>query len=114
MYGFPEISLWAIAWALFRAVTPLWYGAILTVGAHLVLRRRRQIGEKMLVVGAITTAASFIGYWAIEVTLGDLLRAVGDYNLFVVCLLLETVVIVGGAVRYWNNPAIELRTPPAG
>lgn len=108
-----EINLWDIAVAFIAFFMPIWYGAALTVGAHLFVQRRHQVGPRILWVGAITTVASYAGYLVLAgVLVTSDGSALADY-LFFGCLLVETAVIVGVAYRYWKSLVITegLQTP---
>lgn len=124
MYGDWDINLMDAALTLIAATAPIWYGGLLTIGAHLVLSRHRQIKNRMLAVGWLTTGVAFAAYWGMVSMLpfpsrpGPSINGVSDEvitgDILWVVLLAETVAIVGIAIWcYWKSPAVGLRTPPS-
>ena len=104
-----EISTAFLIYMLAALVAPVWYGAILTVVAYLVVRRRGA-GDKMLGLGVTTTVVAFITWLAGVVILGG-----SGAGLFfpVACLATESMAIVVGAVCCWYRPILRFRSPRA-
>ena len=104
----PEISPLFLLMMVAGFLWPLWYGGVLTAIAYLVVRRRG-VGGKMIACGGLTAITAFIVFW------GGLVIADGlDLNnevVLVTCFVLETAVIIVGAVCCWFRPIIRFRTP---
>ena len=109
----PEITIaHVIIWAA-AFFAPAWYGAILTVIGYLVVKRRGT-GSKMLTLGAITAIIALVAPWCIIVMADSLELDLSGEIVFVVCLVMETMVIIVGAVCCWYRPIVRFRSPKGG
>ena len=106
----PEISYWFLLTMVAAFFAPLWYGAILTAIAYLVVKRRGA-GGKMITCGGLTSIITFIALLGLLVVQGGSDVDINSEVVLVTCYVLETVVIVLGAVCCWFRPIIRFRTP---
>ena len=90
--------------------SPLWYGAVLTALAYLVVRQRGA-GGKMISCGVITAIITFGAALGTLVVQGDPKVDLNKDVMLLTCFVLETVVIIVGAVCCWFRPIIRFRTP---
>ncbi len=90
--------------------SPLWYGAVLNALAYLVVRRRGADG-KMISCGVITVIITFGAALGTLVVQGDPKVDLNKDVMLLTRFVLETLVIIVGAVCCWLRPIIGFRTP---